>query len=407
MIRFTLCAFACVVVFALHAADRPDSFIIERIDVRNVERVTPRLIVAESLLREGRSYSPDDLRAAEARLARLPFVASVAITTEDGSAADRRVVVLTITETRAFSFLVDARGVLLGESRTALDTDYAFPDPAGPWKNAALGVRHVIGKGEAHFAMTVLRNRRGFGKNYSAWEIGYTGYDLFRTRVFATAKIRTPVDSVGERTFTPAVAVGMPLTVNQTLTVDVEDTLFRDESVAIGGSSFRRLDAQRQMTLDWTYNTTNVPYAPTRGTFIRIAPVWWTHDFTSFLSARPGQAPQPRTEHGTARGVDVVVLRHWELSETHSVSAGVLGGWADLESRRSPASLGDSTSHSGYEVVQLGYSRRLGKSRVELEARGVGYQESVFDNAFELSANWVRRSRWGTLRLGAGYVSAY
>jgi hypothetical protein len=297
--------------------------------------------------------------------------------------------------------------VLLGESRTGLDRDYGFPDPASPWKNAALGVRHVIGRGEAHFAMTVLRNRQGFGKNYSAWEIGYTGYDLFGTRAFATAKIRTPVDSVNERNYTPAIAVGWPLTVNQTLTMELEDTTFRDESVSIAGASFRRLDAQRQITLDWTYNTTNEPYAPTRGTFVRVAPVWWMHEFTSVLSARPGQPAQPRTEHGTARGLELAALRHWELSETHSVSAGLFGAWADLQTRRSPASLGETTRNPGYQVLQLGYSRRLGKARVVLEGRAVAYQENAFDDAAELSASWVRRSRWGTLRLGAGYVSAY
>ena len=407
MIRSTLCALAFITAVATHAADLTLPFVIERIEVRNAERVSPRLIAAESLLREGRQYSHDDLRAAAARLARLPFVAAAEISTEDGSAVGRRVVVITVTETRGFSFLLDARGVSLGESRTGLTTDYGFPDPIGPWKNAALGVRHVIGRGEAHFAMTVLRNRRGFGKNYSAWEIGYTGYDLFGTRAFATARIRTPVDSVNERNYTPAVAVGLPLTVNQTLTVDVEDTVFRDETVSSAGGSFRRLDAQRQITLAWTYNTTNEPFAPTRGTFVRIAPLWWMHEFTSVLSARPGQPAQPRTEHGTARGLELAAFRHWELSETHSVSAGLFGGWADLEARRSPASLGQSTTNPGYEVVQLGYSRRLGKARVVLEARAVAYQENAFDDAAELSASWVRRSRWGTLRLGAGYVSAY
>lgn len=53
----------------------------------------------------------------------------------------------------------------------------------------------------------------------------------------------------------------------------------------------------------------------------------------------------------------------------------------------------------GYEVVQLRYSRRLGKSRVELEASAVAYQENVFDDAFELSASWC------AVRGGALFVS--
>jgi len=85
----------------------------------------------------------------------------------------------------------------------------------------------------------------------------------------------------------------------------------------------------------------------------------------------------------------------------------VFGGWADLETRSTPELTGPAPGNPGYGVFQAGYSRRLGKSRLELEARTVKYQENVFDEAFELSANWVQRSRWGTLRLGAGYVSAY
>lgn len=338
MVRWMLCALGLVAAFAANAAEVSAPFVVERIDVRNAQRVSPQLIAAESLLREGRQYSNDDLRAAAARLARLPFLAAAEISSEEGPAEGRRVVVISVTETRAFSFLVDARGVKLGESRTALDTDYAFPDPTAPWKNVAAGARHVIGRGEAHFAMTVARHRRGFGKNYSAWEIGYTGYDLFGTGAFATAKIRTPVDSVGERTFTPGFSIGLPLTFHQTVSVEIEDALFRDESVTIAGTAFRRLD---------------------------------------------------------------------EISPAHSISAGVFGGWADLKLRSTPALTGPGPGNPGHQIVQAGYSRRFGTSRLELEARGVRYQENAFDDAFELSANWVHRSRWGILRLGAGYVSAY
>jgi len=75
-----------------------------------------------------------------------------------------------------------------------------------------------------------------------------------------------------------------------------------------------------------------------------------------------------------------------------------------------------------YEVVRGGYSwnlwrdaSRSGDSRLELEARAVLTQRNVEsggevfgtspdnENAFLLSAGWVRRSSFGTLRLGVGY----
>jgi hypothetical protein len=405
MSRSLLCALALIAAFAAHAADSP--FVVERIDVRNATRVSPRLIAAESLLRAGHQYSDDDLRDAAARLNRLPFLAAAAVTTEPGSAAGQRVVVITVTETKAFSFLLDEREVILGKSRTGLSNDYDFPDPAAPWKNAAAGVRHVIGNGEAHLGLTVLRTRRGYGKNYTAWELGYTGYDLFDTRAFATAKIRTPVDSVGERHFTPELLVGLPLSASRTVSVDFEDTTFRDDTASVGGSSFRRLDAERQITLDWTYDTLNAPYAPTRGTLLRVAPVLFMGEFTSFILGRPPAPPQPRADHTTAHGIEVDALRVWELSERDSVSAGLFGGWANLETKRTEALSGKTSVNPGYEILQVGYSHALRASRVELQARAVKYQDNVFDQAFEFSASWVRRSRWGNFRLGVGYVSAY
>jgi hypothetical protein len=408
MMRSVLFAVAIVAAGIANADIHiPVRVAVARIDVSNTKRVSPELIIAESLLRPGRDYSEEELEAARMRVARLPFVAEVHLFLREESDPYSRVVVLAVTETTAFSFLVDARGVKLGESRTGLDTDYAFPDPAAPWKHAAAGVRRVIGKGEAHFAMTVLRNRLALAKNYSAWELGYTAYDLFGTGVFATVKVRTPVDSVGESTFTPAFSIGMPLTFTQTISVEVEDTLFRDDDLTIAGDDFRRLDAERKVTLDWTYDTTDEPYAPSKGTFVRIAPMLWMKDFESVLSARPGQPARSRTDHTTAYGLEVAALRHWELYDVHSVSVGVMGGWADAESRSSLDTLPDRQFNTSYEILQAGYSRRLGKARLGIEARGVAYQENVFDDAVEVSLNWTRRWTWGTVRLGAGYVSAY
>jgi hypothetical protein len=165
--------------------------------VRNAHRVLPSVIAAQTLLRIGRAYSEEDVRAAVARLERLPFLASADYSLENG------VVVITVREMRPFSFLGDGRFIVLDEtSSLPQKTDYDYTDPTTQWKDAALGVRWLVGgHGYAHAAMTVLRTRQGFAKNYAAWEFGYTHHDLFGTRLFATVNIRTPVDSVNERNF--------------------------------------------------------------------------------------------------------------------------------------------------------------------------------------------------------------
>jgi len=363
---------------------------IERIDVRGAQRVPARVIIGETLLREGKEYSEDEVRNAVARLNRLPFLASAGYSLQNG------ILVITVTEVRRFSFLVDARGIALNDDQDPHETNSDFPDPTAEWANAAAGVRWLAGGGGiAHFGMTVLRIRHGFGTNYSAYELGYTQYRLFGTRVFATVNVRSPVDSLGEKTFTPEVIAGFPLTPSQTLTLDYQDTLFRDERLRILGTGFRRLHAERLITVAWTWDTRNQPYAATRGTFVRIAPLRWMRDDASFRSL-PGSFV-PTSTHIDASGVDFTALRYWELSPIHSVSAGVLGGRAELENSGS-----GRRTRPAFEIVQAGWSRPFAAGRLALDGRLVLHQDDD-RRSWEAAASWVRRGVWGTLRLGAAY----
>ena len=366
---------------------------IERIEVRGAQRVPVRIIAAETLLREGKEYSEDEVRNAVARLNRLPFLASADYALQNG------VLVINVTEVRRFSFLVDARGIALHDDFNPHKTDYDFPDPTAEWTNAAAGVRWLTGGGGiAHFGMTVLRNRHAFGTNYSAYELGYTQYDLLGTRVFATVNVRSPVDSLDEKTFTPEIIAGIPLTPSQTLTLDYQDTLFRKQTIQILGTDFRLLHAERLITLDWTYDTRNQPYAPARGTFVRIAPVRWMRDDASFRSL-PGRF-EPTSTHINASGVDFAALRYWELSKVNTVSGGVLGGWANFENSD------NRRSRPAYEIVQGGWSRPFAAGRLALDGRLVMHQHSGLTDhqrSYEAAVSWVRRGVWGTLRLGAAY----
>ena len=96
---------------------------IQGIEVRGAQRVPPRIIVAETLLREGKDYSEDEVRDAVARVNRLPFVAAADYAMQNG------VLVINVTEVRRLSFLVDARGIALNDDRILNSTDYDFSDP--------------------------------------------------------------------------------------------------------------------------------------------------------------------------------------------------------------------------------------------------------------------------------------
>src|SRR6185369_15172650 len=83
--------FAVIAAAALAQETAPARFLIERIEVRNARRVAPRVVIAESLLREGNEYSKNDLREAAARLSRLPFLLSSDFALEKGSERGRHV----------------------------------------------------------------------------------------------------------------------------------------------------------------------------------------------------------------------------------------------------------------------------------------------------------------------------
>ncbi|HEX3070677.1 MAG TPA: hypothetical protein VHX14_19065 [Thermoanaerobaculia bacterium] len=404
-----------VALSAMAQETTPARFVIERIEVRNAQRVAARVIIAETTLREGTEYSEDDVRAGVERVNRLPFILSADFALEKGTADGRRVLVISVTEMKRLSFLVDGRGLRGNDVHRTLDYDFDRPGES----NDAAAARCFLGdRGMLHFTLAVRRDRQSFMSSYTAWEMGYTRYNLFGTGAFATFNIRTPVDSVNEKRFSPQFAAGIPLTPRQTVSVEYHDTSFIKDTLHPFGTTLNELKAERVITLAWTYDTTDQPFAPSRGTLVRVAPLRLMKDVASFKAVPRSTAFQPFAEHTNFIGLDLAALHYWKRSEVSSVSVGVVAGWADVDDRIHPTFLaGSGQPHPSYEIAQVGYLRDLGNggskggsSRLELEGRFRWDQASStaeHDHAIEVSASWVRRSVLGTLRLGIGYVRGY
>jgi hypothetical protein len=373
-------------------------FFIERIEVRNHKRVSQDVIVAESRLREGRAYAEEELRDASTRLGRLPFLLSVDFALEKGTERGQHVLVLTVQETKPFFYLVDAVAYFdPQQGPTTADED----SRGATSENLALGFRWFVGRrGALHVGLSGIDRDREFAREYGAFSVGYTQYDLFGTRAFATLNLRRPIQP--SAALSPQLVVGVPLSANQTV------TMLYDELHTEGFD-------QRLVTARWSYNTTNEPFFPTRGSLVYAGPVAGWIDGTGRTSSRG------LVTHSNFIGVEGGAARYFELAERDSVWADVRGEWARNEYRdiELPAGRDQSTR---YGSVGVGYSHSLwgleeranGDSRFELTARYSKRSRRLQEQAVVFTARdrevaqvagaWVRRSSWGTLRLGVGYA---
>jgi hypothetical protein len=415
---FLVIALAVLVAAPLVAQDAmPPRFFIEKIEVRDAKRVSPDVVIAESRLRDGQEYSEADLRDASARLTRLPFLLSAEFSLEKGSERGRYVLVLTVNETKPFFYALDFRPILTGDEH--VQPDYSdrlvFADNA-----ATLGMRWFMGRrGALHVALVTTDYNDELARDYGAVAVGYTQYDLFGTRAFATLSIKQVITD-GQAAPSPQLVVGVPLSGNQTLTLDVDETRLADDTRIILGQSFQTQRGQRVVGLTWSYNTTNRPFIPTRGTLLTVRPRFSWSDLGTYRLQHFPDAPVPiyvvqsETVHSHARELAFDAAHYWELDDRNSVSAGLESSYT--QARFDSEFLGLTANHGARAILTAGYSYSLwdaersknGDSRLELNARAGNHSIAAYDfyrtDSQQVSASWVRRSSWGVLRLGAGFA---
>lgn len=410
----------CLAAIPLAAEDvTPTRFFIERIEIRDADRVSPDVVISESRLSAGEEYSEADLRDASARLSRLPFLLSAEFSLEKGSERGRHVLVITINETKAFFYALDLRHILKRDENVQAD----YSDRIGVADNAAtIGMRWFIGRrGALHMAVLTTDYNNNFARDYIAFAAGYTQYDLFDTRAFATLNLKHVVTSVNS-TLSPQLVVGIPVSANQTVTLDIDEVRFGEDVREIFEVTYDENRSQRVASLTWSYNTTNRPFLPTRGMLLSVTPrVSWSDAATYAFIVTPnpnGGSPifeaRADTLHSEAREVVLKAARYVELTERTSVSAGVELSLlqytleSDVEGiDRDRAARAEVTAGYSYSLWDASRAKN-GDSRIELKGR-VG-SRSVADfypvnaDQRQFSASWVRRSSWGTLRLGVGFA---
>lgn len=395
----------------------PPTFLIERITVEGTRHASPDLIVAESLLRAGQSYTETALRQGVYRVRRLPFVRAARFSLRKGSERGSYELVITVEETQRVFF--GAEGFLSeGE-------DWALTGVG------TVGARAFVGAHGVAFAAVQGDQLR----------VGYSHYNLLNRRVFASLEVGHTDDCCEGLTYdhtfggpnfdvrpldtdTADLTLGFPVARNQSVRLSLiaseAESFSLSTTLGPEGEIEERFPAEqrrRQGQLAWIYDTTDDPVVPSRGTLVSVAVA---------AAATEGES---RSLFGSSRSEEDAVggstsfRHHWPVSARQSLSlAGRLSlSRVDLESEVccfpfTQRFAADFSSESS--AVEVGYatsvwsderSRRLGDFRFEAHVTPSAFWSEGFENATflaNLEAGLVFRNAWGTFRFRVFYVLA-
>jgi hypothetical protein len=371
-------------------AEETARFLIERIDVRHLRHVSPDVIKSESRLHEGQTVTESELRDADSRIKRLPFVLDATFSLERGSVRDAYVLVITVNETRPLFYLSEI--VPYARARNSVRQI----------DNAALaGARLFAGRsGAFHIAVIGTQNPRPYEDDfYSTVQAGYTRYGLFSGRAFASLTLNRSIRPSEDGSTLPGGVIGVALAPNETLTISYTGSDIR-------GEENRRTERNFETRL--AYDTTNQPFFPTSGSLLSVNPFLAWIDFTAL------QTGSRIAIHDSAVGLELRAQRYWTLSDRLSFAAIGDGGVVHLSRRATGL---ETFSHTAvyYGAATARLSRSVGDinavneadRRLELSLRVASKERNYVpvrrDSATQVAVTWVRRDAWGVMRFGLGY----
>lgn len=405
-LRKVLSSLVLFLALARAAAAQDPGFLIERFAVSGVRYASPRIIVAESRLREGRSYSESELAAAIGRIERLPFVVFADFRLEKGTVPGQYVLAISIAETKPL--FLSARSYaswVSTETMTADPTSLPAGETPEPqtsvvdYRNDYLtvGGRWFIGaRGVVHVAAELQREDR--------YSIGYTHYDVFGTRASITALVAYQNRRIEglpglfgrwERNddLTYQALASVPITANQSIRASWQHAtqpVPRSEPSAVPGNLRYTLDPAEvnRYEMGWAFDTTNDALFPTRGTLITA-------------SAAESEFAFPRQDGGLVfhdrTVLSLTADRYIPVTWRQTLTAG-----ADLHRR----GIDEARAHAGYSASLWKPNTERGDFRFEAQIDrtwllGPGSARTAVSAA---RAGFAFRNAWGLLRLDFEYV---
>jgi hypothetical protein len=438
MIRRLFSVLVLLLLTGVAGAQETGGFQIETITVEGGRRAaTQEIVIAESQLRGGRTWSERELREAIYRIRRLPFIVHADFALRRGTARGFYALVITVEETRPFFFAQDTE--LIATSQTSASEALGYGDGHTDLRGSGTaGARLFLGTRSAVF---------GLVDSSAGLQAGYTRYGLFGRGGSATVSVARHffccqseavplgldpgfVTWATENGTSASLSVLLPLVGNQSLRAAASWSrrdagsrrgLLDDPSANVQFFSGREQRESRQAEVKWFYDTADDPLFPTQG-------------LTVSGGLELAQQTVPVRPPGSSFLDDVVVTGHsrlaalaatgresWSLSPRQSVSLGgrlavgrsridhlltgdrSLSRPVDLDSLESSVEVRYSAGLWGFEKT-----RNLGDLRFELGAR-VGYESTspAFGGPvrqLSIGPSIAFRNGWGVFRFGFSYL---
>ena len=337
----------------------PARFLIERITVEGTKEAAANIVRSEILLREGETYTEDQLRQAVYRVHRLPFVLDASFSLRKGSQRGAFELLIEVQPARWFfydqwnRFFRSSQPLDLEEHALELDRTSLSAD-------ILVGARLFVGRSGVVFGG--LNSQDGI-------EAGFTKYDLFHRGILASAGlswnsccVREVLPLALDPTFSSwsfsssrkiSLGLSIPLGGPQSLQLSLSDRradsgtlqpvlgthtdsiqLFDFSSFALGSDlDYRRAEAK------WVFDSTDDPLVPSRGLSLSAGiegSQLTAHDLVSvFRSGFLGDETETRFPSSKSEQVigAASAIRHWSLTprQTVSVSGRISGGQSRLE----------------------------------------------------------------------------
>ena len=377
---------------------RPEapSFFIETIAVET-ERLSPEIVLSESLLREGREYGEAELREAVHRINRLPFVLLAEFSLRRGSERGLYELVIRVYEARRW-FSQLALGIELNDPVDTFRVD-EFGDSFlrsrdGDNFDSLIGRRFAAGRRGLLFA--------SFGTEAGLFAVGYQRYNLFDRNILFSLTLAGE-DEYRTRSRAARAQLGIPIRGNHALRIlagwnwwDYSSDFF------LTGAEVE----ETELEVAWVYNSLDDPVLPRQGALVELGLAGARRDDQREFLLFDGNTSRLDTSEDRLAVVGSA-SRHWPLGDRQSFSMGTGGFFGDHGpgGRRHQVEAG-----VGHQVFLL---RNLEPGRwreLRLETRATlvdeEYDRSLVEQGFpgglqtwSLRVGLTYRNGWGLFRL--------